>query len=373
MPLTELDLRRLDEALQLAEGAIGLSDPNPRVGCILGRADGSVMGQGHTQAAGNGHAEVEALRNAHERGESVAGATAWVTLEPCAHHGRTPPCVDALVAAGISRVVVGALDPFPAVNGQGIARLRAAGLTVDLAPADFGHRARDLNIGFFHRVRTGLPWVRMKMAASLDGRTALPDGRSQWITSAAARADGHSWRRRAGAVLTGIGTVLADNPRLDVRDVPTARQPCRVVIDTRGRLPATARVFDSPGDVRVYSGSNAPAAFVEQARTRDGLSWQPMPTTTSGVDLAAVVADLGRRGFNELHVEAGPTLSGAFWTAGLVDELLLYVAPLVIGPGRPLLDLPTLPDLTSGKRLQWVEHTAVGPDLRCRLRLVDPQ
>ena len=373
MPLSNLDLRRLNEALQLAEDAVGLSDPNPRVGCVIGQADGTVLGAGHTQAAGSGHAEVQALRDALAHGRNVSGATAWVTLEPCAHHGRTPPCADALTAAGIARVVVGALDPFPAVNGQGVERLRAAGVQVDMAPPTFADRSRELNIGFFHRVRTGRPWVRLKVAASLDGRTALPDGRSQWITSAAARADGHAWRRRAGAVLTGIGTVLADNPRLDVREVPTARQPCRVVIDTRGRLPATARLFGSPGDVRVYSGSSAPAAFAEQARTRDGLSWQPMPTTTSGVDLTAVVADLGRRGINELHVEAGATLSGAFWTAGLVDELLLYVAPLIIGPGRPLLDLPTLPDLTSGKRLQWVEHTAIGPDLRCRLRLQDPE
>ncbi len=368
MTTTELDRRRLDEALELAQGAIGLSDPNPRVGCIIGRADGSVLGRGHTQAAGSGHAEVQALHDAQRQGANLAGATAWVTLEPCAHHGRTAPCADALVAAGVARVVVGGLDPYPAVNGQGMARLRGAGVEVALAPESFAERARELNIGFFHRVQTGLPWVRLKVAASLDGRTALPDGRSQWITGPAARADGHAWRRRAGAVLTGIGTVLADDPRLDVREVPTQRQPTRVVLDSKGRLPANAQLLAAPGDIVVYSAVALPASVGSLSHPR--LSWRRVDVRDNGLDLHQVLADLGTAGVNELHVEAGPLVSGAFLSAGLVDELLLYLAPVLLGSGRPLAAVPTPSNLIAVKRMQWVDQVPVGQDLRCRLRPV---
>jgi diaminohydroxyphosphoribosylaminopyrimidine deaminase / 5-amino-6-(5-phosphoribosylamino)uracil reductase len=220
-----LDQQRIDEALSLAHQAIGLSDPNPRVGCIIGHDDGRILAQGFTRAAGQAHAEADALAQAHRAGIDVRGATAWVTLEPCAHHGRTPPCSQALIAAGIARVVIGVGDPFAQVNGRGAQQLRQAGLAVDFADGARARACRELNIGFHSRCERARPWVRMKVAASLDGRTALADGSSQWITGTEARTDGHAWRRRAGAVLSGIGTVLEDDPRLDVRLVPTARQP----------------------------------------------------------------------------------------------------------------------------------------------------
>ncbi|MFG6455909.1 bifunctional diaminohydroxyphosphoribosylaminopyrimidine deaminase/5-amino-6-(5-phosphoribosylamino)uracil reductase RibD [Roseateles sp. BYS96W] len=329
-------------ALALATQAIGLTDPNPRVGCIILAADGRELGAGHTQAAGQAHAEVMALRDAAARGHDVRGATAVVTLEPCSHHGRTPPCCDALIAAGIARVMVAVQDPNPQVAGQGVDRLRAAGIDVQLADAGVADAARELNIGFFSRMQRGRPFVRLKSAISLDGRTALPDGRSQWITGEAARTDGHAWRRRAGAVLTGIGTVLADDPRLDVRLVPTPKQPLRLVLDPQQRLPAGARILQPPGEARVIGPGRA--------------------------DLPALLDDLGRQGINELHVEAGPTLSGAFLDAGLVDELLIYQAPMLIGEGRPLAALAPLAGLQQARRWQLVEATPVGQDLRLRLR-----
>lgn len=339
IPDTSAALKR---ALALAAEAIGLTDPNPRVGCVILSADGGELGAGHTQAAGQAHAEIMALRDAAARGHDVRGATAVVTLEPCSHHGRTPPCCDALIAAGIGRVVVAVEDPNPQVAGRGMARLQAAGIAVELADAETADAARELNIGFFSRMQRGRPFVRLKSAISLDGRTALPDGRSQWITGAAARADGHAWRKRAGAVLTGIGTVLADDPRLDVRLVPTARQPLRIVLDPQGRLPATARILQPPGEARVVGPGRA--------------------------DLAALLAKLGAQGINELHVEAGPVLSGAFLDAGLVDELLVYQAPVLIGEGRPLAALSPLASLDDARRWRLVEAVAMGADQRLRLR-----
>ena len=332
----------LQRALELAGQAVGLTDPNPRVGCVILAPDGRELGAGHTQAAGQAHAEVMALRDAAARGHDVRGATAVVTLEPCSHHGRTPPCCDALIAAGIARVVAAAEDPNPQVAGQGLARLKAAGISVELAGPQAQQASRELNIGFFSRMQRGRPFVRLKSAISLDGRTALPDGRSQWITGEAARTDGHAWRRRAGAVLTGIGTVLADDPRLDVRLVPTARQPLRLVLDPQGRMPVAARVLQPPGEARVIGPGRA--------------------------DLPALLAELGTQGINELHVEAGPTLSGAFLDAGLVDELLVYQAPMLIGQGRPLAELAPLAGLGDARRWQLVEATPIGQDLRLRLR-----
>ncbi|HEY8878011.1 MAG TPA: bifunctional diaminohydroxyphosphoribosylaminopyrimidine deaminase/5-amino-6-(5-phosphoribosylamino)uracil reductase RibD [Roseateles sp.] len=332
----------LQRALSLAEQAIGLTDPNPRVGCVILAPDGRELGAGHTQPAGQAHAEVMALRDAAARGHDVRGAIAIVTLEPCSHHGRTPPCCDALIAAGIARVVAAIEDPNPQVAGQGLARLKAAGIQVELADAAIAEAASELNIGFFSRMRRGRPFVRLKSAISLDGRTALPDGRSQWITSEAARTDGHAWRRRAGAVLTGIGTVLADDPRLDVRLVPTARQPLRIVLDPQGRMPPAARILQPPGETRVIGGGRA--------------------------ELATLMTELGAQGINELHVEAGPTLSGAFLDAGLVDELLVYQAPLLIGEGRPLAGLAPLADLGAAQRWRFIEATQLGLDLRLRLR-----
>ena len=366
MPGTPLDRQRLQEALRLAEQSIGLSDPNPRVGCVIGREDGTVLGRGWTQEAGGPHAEVMALRDARQQDHDLGGATAWVSLEPCAHHGRTPPCCDALIEAGIGRMVVAATDPFPAVAGQGIARLRAAGIAVDLADDDLRAAAWELNIGFFSRVVRGRPWVRVKSASSLDGRTALPDGQSQWITGEAARTDGHAWRRRAGAVLTGIGTVLADDPQLDVRRVSTRRQPLRAVLDSRLRLPASARLLATPG-LLIYSCADAEDEAMRGLSERGAVP-VTVPTVAGHLDLAAVLLDLAQRGVNELHVEAGATLSGALIDAGLCDELLLYLAPMLLSDGPGIATLPLPASLTAAHRLQWMDCARLGTDLRLRLR-----
>lgn len=371
--LSDAALLELD---QLAACAVGLSEPNPRVACRLLLADGRVF-DGHTQAAGSAHAEVMALRAAQAAGADVRGATACVTLEPCSHHGRTPPCCDALIAAGVARVVVALLDPNPLVGGQGVARLRAAGVQVDVLPADhpLALASRERNIGFLHRMTHGLPWVRLKMAASLDGTTALPNGVSQWITSPAARADGHAWRRRAGAVLTGIGTVLADDPRLDVRLVPTTLQPLRVVLDSQLRTPPSARLLAAPGQALIYTA--APAAHSQSQRDAlaaagalvlDTPATTPSPGAHVQVDLPTVLRDLARRGVNELHMEAGAHLSGAWLQAGLVNELLLYLAPQLLGPGTGLAQIGPFTALAQGVALQFAEATPVGPDLRIRAR-----
>ncbi|MBI3153979.1 MAG: bifunctional diaminohydroxyphosphoribosylaminopyrimidine deaminase/5-amino-6-(5-phosphoribosylamino)uracil reductase RibD [Burkholderiales bacterium] len=369
-PLSELDHSRLQKALALAEHSIGLSEPNPRVGCIVGHADGRVIGQGWTREAGGPHAEVVALREAAAAGADTRGATAWVTLEPCAHHGRTPPCCDALLDAGITRVVIAVGDPFPQVAGAGIARLRAAGVGVDLLPADdpAAIAARELNIGFFSRVVRGRPWVRVKVAASLDGRTALPDGQSQWITDAEARADGHAWRKRAGAILTGVGTVLADDPRLDVRLVATTLQPLRVIVDSRLRSPARARILAEPG--RALVATIAPQATPSAAAlAAHGVELLHLQAQGDGrVELGALLRALASRGINELHVEAGSTLNGALHAGGWVDEWLLYLAPMLLGPGRDIARLPALASLSSAPRLRFVDLARVGEDLRLRAR-----
>ncbi len=385
MPITHADAAFLQQALARAQLAVGLSEPNPRVGCVLTDPSGQVIGEGHTQQAGGPHAEVMAMRDAQARGLSLAGATAHVTLEPCAHHGRTPPCADALVRAGVARVTVALCDPNPLVGGQGVARLREAGIAVDVLPTDHpvAQGARELNIGFLSRMVRQRPWVRLKVAASLDGRTALNNGMSQWITGEAARADGHAWRARAGAVLTGVGTVLDDDPRLDVRAIEVARQPVRVVLDSRWRTPPDARLLEAPGEAWLYGLAPAPqageaadttrppipnahprAALVERA-TLTAVAADP---SGSGVDLAAVLHDLAGRGINELHVEAGGTLNAAFIRGGWVDEYLVYLAPCLIGPGRPFADLPALTALDGAVRLTLLEATPVGNDLRLRLR-----
>ncbi|MBL8330158.1 MAG: bifunctional diaminohydroxyphosphoribosylaminopyrimidine deaminase/5-amino-6-(5-phosphoribosylamino)uracil reductase RibD [Rubrivivax sp.] len=361
-----LDRDRLLQALALAEQAIGLSDPNPRVGCVIGHEDGRVLAQGHTQAAGQAHAEAHALQQAQAQGADVRGATAWVTLEPCAHHGRTPPCSQALIDAGIARVVVGVADPFHQVDGRGLQQLRAAGLAVDMADESLALACRELNIGFFARCERGRPWVRMKIAASLDGRTALPDGSSQWITSEAARTDGHAWRRRAGAVLSGIGTVLEDDPRLDVRLVTTARQPLRVVVDSHAMTPLNARLLAPPGEVLVFTAGAEPAR--ERALEQAGACTVPLPDARGKVDLAAMLDDLARRQINELHVEAGHKLNASLLKAGLVDELLVYLAPVLLGDGREMAALGTLARLDQAQRWRITGFRAVGEDLRLLLR-----
>ena len=377
-PLTAFsaaDQVAMAQALVLAEQAVGLSDPNPRVGCVITDRAGRVLGAGHTQQAGGPHAEVMALRAAREAGHDLRGSQAYVTLEPCAHHGRTPPCADALVEAGVGRVVAAVLDPNPLVAGQGLARLRAAGIAT--AHGLLAEPARELNLGFLSRMIRGRPWVRLKIAASLDGRTALPDGTSQWITSAAARADGHAWRRRAGAVLTGSGTVRDDDPRLDVRLVASARQPLRVVLDTRLATPPAARLLAPPGDVLLLHAAVADPARTDALRAVgahvavEAIETAVAPDGSPRLALPAVLDCLGRRGVNELHVEAGSRLNGAWVQAGLVDEVLLYLAPTLLGRGRGLCDFGPLARIADGLALEIAALDRVGPDIRVRARPVD--
>ena len=364
--LTDLDRQRLREALALAEQSIGLSDPNPRVGCIVGWADGRIAGRGFTQQAGGPHAEVVALRESQAAGADLHGATAWVTLEPCSHHGRTPPCCDALIAAGIGRVVVAVGDPNPLVAGAGLARLRAADIEVLTGDDEVAKAVRELNIGFFSRMERGRPWVRLKVAISLDGRTALDNGVSQWITGEAARKDGHAWRRRAGAIVTGIGTVLADDPRMDVRLVPTVKQPLRVLLDPWLQCPPKARLLRPPGRALLLHRPDArhPMHAIE-GETVEALGVQ---AAERGVDLTTVLDLLGRREVGELHVEAGARLNAAWLQSGLVDELLVYLAPTLLGPGRPLAALACRDSLAEVERWRFVEALGLGDDLRLRLR-----
>ncbi|MCL1961235.1 MAG: bifunctional diaminohydroxyphosphoribosylaminopyrimidine deaminase/5-amino-6-(5-phosphoribosylamino)uracil reductase RibD [Desulfovibrionaceae bacterium] len=356
----------MSQALELAAHARAICPPNPAVGCVIADAGGVVLGQGHTQPTGQAHAEVMALREAAARGHSVTGATAYVTLEPCAHHGRTGPCCDALIAAGVSRVVASLQDPNPRVAGQGFARLRAAGIEVHVGPG--AERSRELNIGFFSRMARGTPWVRLKAASSIDGRTALPNGQSQWITSPEARADGHAWRARACVVLTGIGTVLQDDPQLTVRLVAAPRQPHLAVVDARLQTPPTARLWRAaPRRVLIYTAT--PDAARQQALTSLGAEIIALPGAHGKVDLAAMLNDLARREVNEVHVEAGCTLNGALMRAGLADELLLYQAPLLLGEGPGIAAIGPFETLADGPRLTWREARRVGPDLMLLARL----
>jgi diaminohydroxyphosphoribosylaminopyrimidine deaminase/5-amino-6-(5-phosphoribosylamino)uracil reductase len=360
-------------ALDLAAQSLTLTSPNPRVGCVIASPEGQVLGEGHTQRAGGPHAEIMALRDAAQRGNPVSGATAYVTLEPCSHHGRTGPCCDALITGGIRRVVATNTDPNPLVAGQGFARLEAAGVAVEVLAAEnpLAVASRALNIGFFSRMVRKTPWVRMKIAASMDGRTALENGASQWITSEAARADGHAWRARACAVLTGIGTVLKDNPRLDVRMVATARQPQVVVLDSRLETPLDAPLFIADRACTIYAAARnaAKAAALEaQGATVVYLPGQT-PGTDARVDLPTLLQDLARREINELHVEAGSRLNGALVRAGLVDEFLIYLAPKLVGFGRGMADLGPLSELSQAVALEFQSTAQVGPDLRVVARI----
>jgi diaminohydroxyphosphoribosylaminopyrimidine deaminase / 5-amino-6-(5-phosphoribosylamino)uracil reductase len=359
-PINTATRTPMQEALALARQGFALTEPNPRVGCVITTADGRVIGRGHTQQAGGPHAEVMALRDAQAHGESVHGATVYVTLEPCAHHGRTPPCCDALIAAGVGRVVMALVDPFPQVAGQGEARLRAAGIEVQVG--DEADAARELNIGFFSRIVRGRPWVRMKAAISLDGRTALANGASQWITGVEARSDGHAWRKRASAVLTGVGTVLEDNPRLDVRLVETPRQPLRVIVDSRLDTPPASRILDAPGSVLIFA-AQADATREAALQTR-GAEITYVASPSGKVDLPAMLAALAQRGVNELHVEAGHKLNGSFVREGLVDEFLIYLAPTLMGLGRELAAFGPLEHMQDRLALRFVSVTPVGDDLR---------
>lgn len=360
-----VDHGHMAHALRLAERGLYTTQPNPRVGCVIAHAD-QVVGEGWHERAGQPHAEVFALR---EAGERAQGATAYVTLEPCAHHGRTPPCAEALIAAGVARVVIAAEDPFPQVAGRGIAMLREAGIAVDTGLMRDG--ARELNIGFFSRIERGRPWLRVKLAMSLDGRTALANGESKWITGDAARADVQRWRARSSAILTGSGTVLADNPRLTVRlsDKQAFTPPLRVVLDRQRRTPAGSLVLDGSVPTLVLHAATIDESTTEMDERRDSTEHLVMPEQRDTLDLNAVLALLAKRGCNEVQVEAGPILCGALFTAGLVDELLLYIAPLFLGDSaRPLLHLPSLDDMAQRWNLRMIEQRQLGNDWRLRLR-----
>ena len=357
------DLAFMARALRLAEHALYTTFPNPRVGCVIVQ-NRKVLGEGWHQRAGEPHAEAIALRAA---GAAARGATVYVTLEPCSHFGRTPPCADALIEAGVARVVVAMEDPNPLVVGRGIARLRAAGIAVDCGVLE--DQARELNIGFVSRMTRGRPWLRLKLAASLDGKTALSDGSSQWITGPAARQDGHRWRARACAILSGIGTVLADNPQLNVREVSTDRQPLKIVVDSRLQLSPEAGLF-ADGSVLVIGAADTQDAADRAAALRaKGAEVLFIPDETGRVDLPALLTELGQRGINELHVEGGYRLSGALLAAGLVDELLLYLAPCLLGDAaRGMFGLPPLQSLAEKHRLTIHDMRMVGADLRVLAR-----
>lgn len=368
-----VDAAWMARALQLAERGLHTTSPNPRVGCVLVN-DGKNIGEGWHERAGEPHAEVHALRAA---GKAARGATAYVTLEPCSHYGRTPPCADALIAARVARVVVAMQDPNPLVAGRGIAKLKAAGIAAECGLMEAA--ARELNIGFVARMTRGTPWVRSKIASSLDGRTALANGVSKWITGEAARQDVQQWRARSCAVLTGIGTVLADDPQLNVRDSGATRQPLRVVLDTELRISVDAQILAtllSPsgrgaggeGKVLIYTASTNAA---KQAALRErGADVVVMQSVEGGLPLATVLSDLATRGINEVLVEAGKTLNGALLKAGLVDEVVLYLAPQLLGDAAcGVANLGELTQLEQRVALAWQDVRHVGNDLRITVRV----
>jgi diaminohydroxyphosphoribosylaminopyrimidine deaminase/5-amino-6-(5-phosphoribosylamino)uracil reductase len=351
-------------ALEWAAKGLYTTSPNPRIGCVIVR-DGNVIGAGVTQAAGQDHAEIQAMKDAQRRGHDVRGATAYVTLEPCNHHGRTPPCSDALVRAGLGRVVAAMEDPNPLVAGQGMAKLAAAG--IEVATGLMAEQAYEMNIGFFSRMTRGLPWVRMKTAASLDGMTALHNGQSQWITGPEARADGHAWRARTCAILTGIGTVKADDPQLTVRAVETPRQPRRIVVDSRLEISPQAKVLQGGGTWVVAAVSDPEK---EAALRAAGAEIITLPNPHGKVDLPELMRELGRRQINELHVEAGGKLNGSLIREGCVDELLVYLAPALLGDAQGMFALPALTELSGKHALKFHQVTQVGDDLRILARFI---
>ena len=357
------------EALRLAESALYLTSPNPRVGCVLVGSDGQILGRGHTQKAGGPHAEIMALNDARANRRNVAGATAYVTLEPCAHQGRTGPCFEALIEAGIRKVVASIEDPNPNVKGLGFAKMRDAGIAVELGA--LGTQSRELNIGFFSRFIRKKPWVRLKAAASIDGKTALRNGVSQWLTAEPARADGHAWRARSCAILTGIGTVLADNPQLDVRHVTTPRQPALVLIDSRLDVPLDASIFIANRAVLVYTLAINTEKI--SAITARGATVVTLPASNHApagkLDLQAVMHDLAAREINEVHVEAGQKLNASLVRAGVVDEFLLYLAPKWVGQGEGIAEIGPLIALEDALPLVYTSTQQIGPDLRIVARI----
>lgn len=363
---SEADRHYMARAIELAWRGASTTMPNPRVGCVIVR-DGDVVGEGWHYQAGQPHAEVLALA---EAGERARGATVYVTLEPCVHHGRTPPCADRLIEAQVARVIAAIEDPNRLVNGQGLARLRQAGIVVRCGL--MAEEATELNEGFIARMTRGWPWVRLKAASSLDGFIALPDGQSKWITGERARADGHAWRARASAILTGIGTVRADDPALTVRHVEVARQPVRVLVDARLEVDEHAALF---GGGEVWVAHARPDDWPDDGKRQRlldrGVRLLYLPEAEGRhVDLPALLRAMGEAGFNEVHVEAGAGLNAALMRAGLVDELLLYLAPSLLGGGLPALNLSPVAALDQRIRLAWRDITPVGDDLRLRLRVL---
>lgn len=358
------DVQGIRLALELAAKGIFTTTPNPRVGCVIVK-ENRIIGTGYTQPVGHAHAEVQALNDAADKGFDVEGSTVYVTLEPCSHHGRTPPCADALIKARVARVVAAIADPNPLVAGQGLARLEAAGIQVLCGVLE--DEAREINIGFLSRMQHGKPWVRMKSAASLDGMTALHNGISQWITGDEARADGHYWRARACAILTGIGTVMEDDPQLTVRAIDTPRQPQRIVIDSQLQISAHARVLSGGGTLIV-------AAEVKPEKEkilRDlGNEVIVLPNASGKIDLQALMQELGQRQINELHVEAGFKLNGSLIREGCVDELLVYLAPTLLGDAQRMFNLPVLESLEQKKNLAFHEVRQIGADVRILARFL---
>lgn len=368
---SDTDHAAMQQALALAARGMFNTTPNPRVGCVLIKA-GQVIGQGFTQPAGQDHAEIQAMKDALSRGLDPAGATAYVTLEPCSHFGRTPPCADALVRAGVARVVAAMEDPNPSVSGRGLQRLRDAGIDVRCGLLE--KEARDLNIGFVSRMTRGLPWVRVKVAASMDGGTALHDGTSQWITGQAARDDGHAWRARACAILTGIGTVRDDNPALTVRAIATPRQPQRVLVDSRLEVPLDAQILVP--DTGEFAKPVLVFCAVEDRQRQRALEGRGaevvvLPNPHGKVELRRMLEELGRRGINELHVEAGFKLNGSLVREHCADELLIYLAPKLLGDAQGMFNLPPLARLQDAAQFHWHEVRQLGDDLRLIARRND--
>jgi diaminohydroxyphosphoribosylaminopyrimidine deaminase/5-amino-6-(5-phosphoribosylamino)uracil reductase len=354
------------QALALAQTVLYTTAPNPRVGCVIVR-DGRILGEGATQPPGGPHAEICALRDAAARGEPVAGATFYVTLEPCSHHGRTPPCVDALLAAAPGRVVVAMGDPNPLVNGAGLDKLRAAGIPVSTGVCL--REALALNAGFAARMSRGTPWAWAKMAASLDGRSALHNGMSQWITGPQARADGHAWRARADVVLTGMGTVLKDDPRMTARDVSVPRQPRKAVVDGLLQIPEHARLFDGE-EVWVFTANEDPVKAQRLASRNARVIVLPGPQP-GRVDLPAMMRWMASNQVNEVHIEAGAGLTGALLSADCVDEILAYIAPVLLGDAAGMVKLPMLSHLDGARRFDFIDIHPLGSDIRLRGRFTD--
>jgi len=362
MSFNAFDYKCMASALQLARRGLATTHPNPRVGCVIAR-DGEVVGEGWHKKAGEAHAEIHALLDA---GDKAVGGSVYVTLEPCSHSGRTPPCVEALIEAKVARVVFAIEDPNPEVNGNGFQRLQKAGIEVQsgLMAAE----AENINPGFLKRMRQGRPWVRIKLAQSMDGHVALANGSSQWISGSESRADVQNWRARSDAILTGIGTVLADDPSLNVRNGKSASQPARIIIDSHWRTPVNAILLNLPGKVLIAGLKEKP---VPQALRETGAECISLPSCDGRVDMDTVLCKLAERGFNEIQVEAGASLCGTLIQQGLVDELLIYQAPIILGgTAMSPFALPLLDNMDDRVHLNWVDSRRIGKDMRFRLRPV---